>query len=356
MRALGALALPLLARLEPETAHRASIAALKFVPPKRPRLRDPRLGVRAFGLDFPNPLGMAAGFDKNAEVPGALLALGFGFVEVGTLTPRPQPGNPRPRLFRLPADRALVNRLGFNNLGYEAARARLAARKIEGVIGVNCGPNKDASDRLADYALGVKTFAPFASYLTINISSPNTPGLRDLQRRDALDELVARVIGVRDETTPRRPVLIKIAPDLDLRALDDVVEICVERKVDGMIVSNTTIARPPSLSDANAREAGGLSGRPLFEPSTRMLARAFLRCQGAFPLVGCGGVDDAGSALAKIEAGASLVQLYTGLVYRGPGLIGEILEGLSHVVTTRGARSIGDLVGVKARDRAIAAG
>ncbi len=191
---------------------------------------------------------MAAGFDKNAEVPRALLALGFGFVEVGTLTPRPQPGNPRPRLFRLPADRALVNRLGFNNDGYEAARARLAAGTIEGVVGVNVGPNKDAADRLADYALGVKTFAPFASYLAINISSPNTPGLRDLQRRDALDELVARVVGARDEAAPRRPVLIKIAPDLDLRALDDVVEVCAARGVDGMIVSNTTIARPPSLT------------------------------------------------------------------------------------------------------------
>ena len=297
MRALGALALPVLARLPPETAHRATIAALRLAPAAQPRAPDPRLGVRAFGLEFPNPLGMAAGFDKNAEVPSALLALGFGFVEVGTLTPRPQPGNPRPRLFRLPADRALVNRFGFNNAGYEAARARLAAGTIEGVVGVNVGPNKDAADRFADYELGVKTFAPFASYLAINISSPNTPGLRDLQRRDALDELVARVVGARDQAAPRRPVLIKIAPDLDLRALDDVVEVCAARGVDGMIVSNTTIARPPSLRDANARESGGLSGRPLFEPSTRMLARTFLRCGGAFPLIGCGGVDDAQSAL-----------------------------------------------------------
>ncbi len=354
MRVLGALARPVLARLPPETAHRATIAALRLAPGARLRAPDPRLGVRAFGLEFPNPLGMAAGFDKNAEVPRALLALGFGFVEVGTLTPRPQPGNPRPRLFRLPADRALVNRLGFNNRGYEAARARLAAGAIEGVVGVNVGPNKDAADRLADYELGVKTFAPFASYLAINISSPNTPGLRDLQRRDALDELVARVVGARDEAAPRRPLLIKIAPDLDLRALDDVVEVCAARGVDGMIVSNTTIARPPSLRDANAREAGGLSGRPLFEPSTRMLARTFLRCAGAFPLIGCGGVDDAESALAKIEAGATLVQLYTGLVYRGPSLIDEILDALSRAVAARGVGAIADLVGTRAREWALA--
>ncbi|MGD0641673.1 MAG: quinone-dependent dihydroorotate dehydrogenase, partial [Roseiarcus sp.] len=278
MRALGALARPIMWRLPPETAHHATIAALRFAPLARPRAADPRLAVRAFGIEFANPLGLAAGFDKNAEVVRALLALGFGFVEVGTLTPRPQPGNASPRLFRLPADHAIVNRMGFNNQGYEAVRARLAAKRIEGVVGVNIGPNKDAADRLADYVLGVKTFAPFASYFAINISSPNTPGLRDLQRRDALDELVARVIEARDEAAPRRPVLIKIAPDLDLRGLDDVVAVCAARGVDGMIVSNTTIARPPSLRDAKARETGGLSGRPLFEPSTRMLARTFLRC------------------------------------------------------------------------------
>ncbi|MGD1037154.1 MAG: quinone-dependent dihydroorotate dehydrogenase [Roseiarcus sp.] len=356
MRALGALARPVLMRLAPETAHRATIAALKLAPPLRPRPPDPRLAVSAFGLEFSNPLGMAAGFDKNAEVVGALLALGFGHVEVGTLTPRPQPGNPRPRLFRLPADRALVNRLGFNNRGYEAARARLAAGRIEGVVGVNVGPNRDASDRLADFALGVKTFAPFASYVAINISSPNTPRLRDLQRRDALDELVARVVGARDETAPRRPVLIKIAPDLDLRALDDVVAVCAARGVDGLIVANTTTARPPSLRDADAREAGGLSGRPLFAPSTRILARTFLRCGGAFQLIGCGGVEDAQSALAKIEAGASLVQLYTALIYRGPGLIDEILDGLSRALAARGAGGLADLVGVGAREWAVSTG
>ncbi len=353
MRALSGLARDLIARLPPEAAHRAAIAGLKFAPAPPARQRDPRLQVHAFGLDFPNPLGMAAGFDKDAEVPGALLGLGFGFTEVGTLTPRPQPGNPRPRLFRLLADRAIVNRMGFNNEGYEAARARLAARPVSGVLGVNIGPNKDAADRLADFALGVKTFAAYASYFTINVSSPNTPGLRDLQRREALDEVVARVVEAREAAAPRRPVLVKIAPDLDLRGLDDVVAVCAARGADGMIVANTTIARPSSLRDPAAREAGGLSGRPLFEPSTRMLARAYLRCAGAFPLIGCGGVEDAASGLAKIEAGATLVQLYTGLVYRGPALIDEILDGLGAAVATSGAGSVADLVGRAARDWAL---
>ncbi|MFZ1964285.1 MAG: quinone-dependent dihydroorotate dehydrogenase [Roseiarcus sp.] len=356
MRALGALARPVLWRLPPEIAHRASIAALEFAPLPRPRPPDPRLATSVFGLEFPNPLGLAAGFDKNAEVVRALLALGFGHVEAGTLTPRPQAGNPRPRMFRLKADGALVNRCGFNNQGYEAARARLAASKVEGVVGVNIGPNKDAADRLADFALGVKTFAPFASYLAINVSSPNTPALRDLQRRDALDELAARVVEARDEAAPRRPVLIKIAPDLDLRGLDDVVAVCTARGIDGLIVANTTVARPPSLCDVHAREAGGLSGRPLFAPSTRMLARAFLRCGGALPLIGCGGVEDAESALAKIEAGASLVQIYTGMIYRGPGLIDEILDGLSRASAARGAASLADLVGVGAREWAASKG
>ncbi|MGD0763981.1 MAG: quinone-dependent dihydroorotate dehydrogenase [Roseiarcus sp.] len=356
MRALGALARPVLWRLPPEIAHRASIAALKFAPLPRPRPPDPRLATSVFGLEFPNPLGLAAGFDKNAEVVGALLALGFGHVEAGTLTPRPQAGAPRPRMFRLKADGALVNRCGFNNQGYEAARARLAASKVGGVVGVNIGPNKDAADRLADFALGVKTFAPFASYLAINVSSPNTPALRDLQRRDALDELAARVVEARDEAAPRRPVLIKIAPDLDLRGLDDVVAVCTARGIDGLIVANTTTARPPSLRDAHAREAGGLSGRPLFAPSTRMLARAFLRCEGALPLIGCGGVEDAESALAKIEAGASLVQIYTGMIYRGPEVIDEILDGLSRALAARGAASLADLVGVGAREWAATKG
>ena len=350
IRAAGGLARAWLMRLPPETAHRAAIETLKLAPLGPPPSRDPRLAVDAFGLRFPSPLGLAAGFDKNAAVPGALLALGFGFVEVGTLTPRPQAGNPKPRLFRLPADAGLINRLGFNNEGFEAGRANLARRPIEGIVGVNFGPNKDAADRVADYVLGVKTFASAASYFTINVSSPNTPGLRDLQRREALDELVARVMEARERVQPSRPVLVKIAPDLDLHGLDDIVSIAKSRGADGLIVSNTTLARPPDLRDPAKTETGGLSGRPLFAPSTRLLAQTYLRCDGALSLIGCGGVETAETALAKIEAGASLVQLYTGFIYRGPAAIDDILDGLTKDISARGVADIGRLVGVNASE------
>jgi dihydroorotate dehydrogenase len=353
MRALGAVALPFLLKLEPETAHRAAIAALRLAPARAPT-SDPRLAVAAFGLSFPNPLGMAAGFDKNAEVPRGLLGAGFGFVEVGTLTPRPQAGNARPRLFRLSRDQALVNRLGFNNDGYGAAHQRLSRRFPSGIVGVNIGPNKDSADRVGDYVLGVKTFADVASYFTINVSSPNTPGLRDLQQHAALDELIARVIEARDNCSDRRPVLVKIAPDVDLMALDDIVSVGRARGIDGMIVSNTTISRPKGLAEAAASEAGGLSGRPLFDLSTRTLARAFLRADGAFALIGCGGVDSAAAALAKMEAGASIVQLYTALIYRGPGLISEILNGLSGALGERKTDRLSDIVGIAARGWAAA--
>jgi len=349
MRALGALAMPVLMKLAPETAHRAAIGALKFAPSSAPR-RDPRLAVAAFGLSFPNPLGMAAGFDKNAEVARGLLGAGFGFVEVGTLTPRPQAGNPRPRLYRLTRDRALINRLGFNNSGYASAHARLSRASLAGIVGVNIGPNKDSPDRIADYVLGVKTFADVARYFTINISSPNTPGLRDLQQRGALDELVARVIEARETCPVRRPVLVKIAPDVDLMTLYDIVSVGRARGIDGMIVSNTTITRPSGLTSVHVRETGGLSGAPLFDLSTRTLARAFLRAEGAFALIGCGGVDSAATAIAKIEAGAILVQLYTALIYRGPALIEDILRGLTTAVSEPGIERISALVGARARD------
>jgi dihydroorotate dehydrogenase len=348
-RALGALALPFLLKLEPETAHRAAIAALRMAPAAQSP-SDPRLAVAAFGLAFVNPLGLAAGFDKNAEVARGLLGAGFGFVEVGTLTPQPQAGNPRPRMFRLPADGALVNRLGFNNQGYQAALQRLKRNRPPGMLGINIGPNRDSADRIADYVLGVKTFADVATYFTINISSPNTPGLRDLQQRSALDDLVARVIEARDGCAVRRPVLVKIAPDVDLLGLDDIVSVCRARGIDGMIVSNTTISRPASLTDARARESGGLSGRPLFNLSTRTLARTFLRVEGAFALIGCGGVDGAAAAIAKIEAGASLVQLYTALIYRGPWLIEEILTGLTRTMEEKRICRLAEIVGGGARE------
>jgi dihydroorotate dehydrogenase len=344
---LAKVAGPVLKRLPAETAHRAAINGLKIASPAQAPSSDPRLLVEVLGLKFPNPLGLAAGFDKNAEVPGAMLRLGFGFVEVGTLTPRPQAGNARPRLFRLREDAAVINRYGFNNEGFERARARLE-RRPPGLIGVNLGANKDAADRVEDYALGVRTFAPLADYLTINVSSPNTPGLRDLQRREALDDLIARVVDARDETEPRRPLMLKIAPDLDARGLEDIVATALTRRIDGLIVSNTTVARPASLTSRNRGESGGLSGRPLFEPSTRLLARAYLLTGGAMPLIGCGGVEDSETALAKIEAGANLVQLYTGLALKGHGIVGEILDGLSRAVEARGLNRIGELVGAQA--------
>jgi dihydroorotate dehydrogenase len=306
---------------------------------------------------------MAAGFDKNAEVPDALLRLGFGFVEVGTITPLPQAGNPRPRLFRLDADEGVINRLGFNSQGADAALKRLAARArahapargpgaAKGIVGINVGANKDAADRVADYVRLIERFAAVASYVTINISSPNTPGLRDLQQAKTLDDLLARVIDARERVAPRAgptPVLLKIAPDLSLDALDDVVNIARSRRVDGMIVGNTTLARPATLrAAATAQEAGGLSGRPLFPLATRMLAETFVRVEGVFPLVGVGGIDSGPAALAKFRAGASLVQLYSGLVFRGLGLVADIKRALVAALARERLESLDELIGVDA--------
>jgi dihydroorotate dehydrogenase len=305
--------------------------------------------VRLFGLDFPNPLGMAAGFDKHGEVPDALLAAGFGFVEVGTVTPRPQSGNPRPRLFRLPLDHGVINRLGFNSEGGAAVLARLEARgRRPGIVGVNVGANKKSPDRIADYATLIETFAPVASYFTVNISSPNTPGLRDLQQGSLFDELLARVLDARDRASrsgARKPLLIKIAPDLSLRELDDVLAAARRRAIDGMIIGNTTIARPPGLRSASAREAGGLSGRPLFPLATRMLAEAYVRLEGAFALIGTGGIDSGETALAKLKAGASLLQLYSGLVFGGLALVGEIKAALAGSLNREGHASLAALIG-----------
>ena len=290
------LSRPLMRALDPEDAHTLALKALRFVPRVKAEPDPPELKVRAFGLNFPNPIGLAAGFDKNAEVPDAMLRLGFGFVEVGTITPRPQVGNPRPRVFRLEADGGVINRLGFNNGGAPSALARLAARANEGgIVGVNVGANKDSDDRAEDYVRLIETFAAVASYFTVNVSSPNTPGLRNLQQADALDDLLARVIDARDRVKLRAgptPVLLKIAPDLTLSDLDDVVGIARKHRVDGMIVSNTTITRPGSLRARDkAGEGGGLSGRPLFKLSTRMLAETFVRAENQFPLIGAGGID-----------------------------------------------------------------
>jgi dihydroorotate dehydrogenase len=348
------LALPLLRGLDAERAHHLTVFALSALPlPPAPE-DDPILAQNVFGLDFPNPVGMAAGFDKEARAPDALLQLGFGFAEVGTLTPRPQPGNPKPRLFRLDEDRGLINRFGFNNSGHERARERLSRRAARGgVVGVNIGANKESTDRAADYVAGVKNFADLASYFTVNISSPNTPGLRDLQQANALDDLLARVIEARDEATenlPRRPVLLKIAPDLTLADLDDVVRVARERGVDGMIVSNTTLARPETLRDEAQGEAGGLSGAPLFALSTHMLAQTFVRVDGQFPLIGVGGVDSPEAAWAKIEAGATLIQLYSALVYEGLGLVARVKRGLAAHLRARNLDGFGPAVGSAVKD------
>jgi len=340
---------PILFRIDPEVAHGLSLKVLGsgLAPSVRPD-RDPRLARRLMGLNFPNPLGLAAGLDKNGEVADPLLALGFGFVEIGTVTPRPQAGNPKPRLFRLPADGAIINRLGFNNQGHAAALARLQARAGRpGIVGVNIGANKDSADRIADYVAAIRAFSGLAGYFTVNVSSPNTPGLRDLQGKAALDELLARVVEARDEQSRRVPLVIKIAPDMDERGRADIAEVVLSRGIDGVIVSNTTVSRPTLIDAATAKETGGLSGKPLFRMSTIALAQ-FRRMVGPdLPLIGAGGVDSVETAFAKIAAGADLVQFYTGLVYQGPGLVGEILAGLSRILDRRGLASIADAVGIE---------
>lgn len=353
IRAFDALSLPLLRWLDPEDAHRAAIQGLRLLPRPRARADNALLAVRAFGLNFPNPIGMAAGFDKSAEVPDELLALGFGFVEIGSVTPRPQVGNPRPRLFRLEADEAVINRMGFNNDGGDVVLRRLAARaRRGGIVGVNVGANKDSEDRIADYVKLIETFAPVASYFTVNVSSPNTPGLRNLQQSAALDDLLARVIDTRERVRKNAgdsPVLLKIAPDLSLAELDDVVHIARSRGVDGMIVANTTLARPSTLrEETRAKEQGGLSGRPLFRLSTRMVAETYVRVEGAFPLIGVGGIDSGGAALMKIRAGASLIQLYSSLVYKGLGLVEDIKTDLVSVLRRTGRGSLEEIVGADA--------
>jgi len=344
---------PVLNALDPEDAHALTLRLLKFAPPLGAVRDDKRLAIRVFGLNFENPIGMAAGFDKNAEVPNMLLRLGFGFVEVGTVTPLPQPGNPRPRVFRLQADCGVINRLGFNSQGADIVLKRLAARAgAGGIVGVNVGANKDSPDRVADYVRLIERFASVASYVTVNVSSPNTPGLRALQRAAALDDLLARVIDARERVVQHAgptPVLLKIAPDLSLPELDDVVGIARSRRVDGMIVGNTTLARPSGLRDARiAKETGGLSGRPLFALSTRMLAETYVRVEGVFPLIGAGGIDCGAAALAKFRAGSSLIQLYSALVFRGFGLLAEIKSALTAALDRDRLDTLNELVGAAA--------
>jgi dihydroorotate dehydrogenase len=323
------LARPILHALDAEQAHGLTISALRMMPGARPPASDPRLAVSAFGLSFPNPLGLAAGFDKNAEVPDAMLRLGFGFTEIGTVTPVPQAGNPRPRLFRLTEDEAVINRMGFNNEGHSAALQRLEARQTHGgIVGVNIGANKDSVDRIGDYVKGIEAFSHLASYFTVNISSPNTPGLRALQSRAELDALLARLNEARAKQSAKPPMLLKIAPDLREDELEDIALSCSGGSVDGIVVSNTTLGRE-GLRSLHKGEQGGLSGKPLFALATVQLAKLYVLTKGEIPLVGVGGIHNATTALAKIRAGASLLQVYSALVYKGPALVGEILGGVS---------------------------
>jgi len=338
---------PLLRALSPETAHKITLAALAAGLGGSSRAPDPpELRQRLWGLDFPNPIGIAAGFDKDARVPEALLRLGFGFVEIGTVTPRPQPGNPRPRVFRLEADTALINRMGFNSGGLDRAIKRMTARRREaGIVGVNVGKNRDSADAAPDYIEGVRRAAPVADYLVVNVSSPNTPGLRDLQARAVLEELLRQVLAARDGAGAPPPLLVKIAPDLAPDERADIAAVALATGIDGMIIANTTIARPPDLRSPKSNEAGGLSGPPLFEPSTTLLAEMYRMTEGKLPLIGVGGVASAENAYAKIRAGASLVQLYTALVFAGPALLGRIKTGLAALLRRDGFASVAESVG-----------
>jgi dihydroorotate dehydrogenase len=338
---------PALFALDPETGHRLAIAGLKALPARGPMPIPARLGVEVAGLRFPNPVGVAAGFDKDAEVPDAMLGMGFGFAEVGSITPLPQAGNPRPRLFRLVEDGAVINRMGFNNGGAEAALQRLAARRgREGIVGINIGANKDAADRIADYAAMTRMMAPFASYLCINISSPNTPGLRALQDESALTALLDAVLAARAEVTPDNPppVFLKVAPDLEPADIDAIARIAIDKGLGALVVANTTITRP-SLRSHHAGETGGLSGAPLKTLALQRLRDFRKATGGAVPLVGVGGIASAEDAWERIRAGASLVQLYSALVYEGPGLGARIVNSLSRLMQRDGFASIAEAVG-----------
>lgn len=340
------LALGALHCLDAETAHGVTIRTLAAgLYPRLDNARYPALAQSVLGLDFPNPLGMAAGFDKNGEVPDAVLGMGFGFAEAGTVTPLPQAGNPKPRLFRLPADTGVINRFGFNNEGHDALLARLQARSgRKGIVGVNVGANKDAADRVADYVAGIRRFATLASYFTVNISSPNTPGLRDLQAKEALDALLAAVMAERDAAVTaagrKVPVFLKIAPDVSAEGLEDIAEAVRTHAVDGLIVSNTTLSRHGLKDQATGQEAGGLSGRPLFRRATIILARTRKLVGPDLPIIGVGGIDSPEAAFTKITAGATLLQLYSALVFKGPDLVSGILAHLDAELRRRGLNSI----------------
>jgi len=332
--------------LPPETAHRISLKALAAgFGPKLPASADPVLSTSIAGIELAHPVGLAAGYDKNGEAPDALLGAGFAFVELGAVTPRPQAGNPQPRLFRLREDRAVINRMGFNNDGLDALKARLEARaQRPGIVGINLGANKDSDDRAGDYVTLVKALKGLASFFTVNISSPNTPGLRDMQGEEALGALLARV----NDARWTEPVFLKVAPDLDAAGIESVVRVAMAHRISGLIVSNTTLARPDTLNSRHKGEAGGLSGAPLTGASTEVLLQVRKMAGPDLPLIGVGGVHSVESAYAKIRAGASAIQLYTALVYEGPGLIKRLRDGLAERIKADGYTSLADAVGADA--------
>lgn len=344
--ALMDLAVAAIRLLPAETAHHVTVelaarfGALLPGPPKD----DPRLAVKVLGLDFSNPLGMAAGFDKDSRAYRGMLKMGLGHIECGTVTPRPQAGNPKPRMYRLPEDGAVINRMGFNNRGMEASAAHLARRKRgRGIVGINIGANKDSTDRIADYLAGYRKLAPLADYVAVNVSSPNTPGLRELQEKRELETLLSALVAARGEA--KTPILVKIAPDLDEAGLDDIAEAVLASGIEGMIVTNTMIARPPTLKSRYASQSGGLSGKPLLEPSTQVLAAMRRRLGAKIVLIGVGGVSSGEDVYRKIRAGAALVQLYTALVYHGGGLIPKIKRELLALLARDGLACLADAVG-----------
>ncbi len=334
-----------LLRMDPETAHGATINALRLgLSPEQDHADPPELKTSLVGLELKNPIGMAAGFDKNAEVPVPLARMGFGMVEIGTVTPRPQIGNPKPRLFRIPEAEGVINRMGFNNEGHEAVFRRLKGLHVPAVLGVNIGANKDSEDFVADYVAGVLRFAEVADYLTVNISSPNTPGLRNLQGDEALRRLLGEVLKARSKAKVRVPVLLKLAPDLDEAALDGIARVIGETDLDGLIVSNTTISREPVLDMENATQTGGLSGKPLFSLATQKLAQVRQRV-GSLPIIGVGGIHSPETAVEKFEAGANAIQLYSALVFGGLDLLERIKRGLVAAVRAQGKTNVAELVG-----------
>lgn len=354
---------PLIARIDPETVHTLTLSALSSpLFARTPPPDDPVLHTTLWGRSFPNPVGLAAGLDKDGAAPGAFLGFGFGFVEVGTVTPRPQPGNPTPRLFRLPEDRAIINRMGFNNAGMDAMAARLARRRPKGLIGINLGKNKDTEDAASDYERGIEALAPFADYLVMNVSSPNTPGLRTLQGRAPLEALLGRARRALDRTgkANRPPLLLKIAPDLTQEDLADIAQVALSDGnqvalggdrvplLDGLICTNTTIARPATLRAQARGEAGGLSGAPLKIPATQVLRQMYALTQGRVPLIGVGGISSGEDAYARIRAGASLVQIYSALVYEGPGLVKRVKADLARLLKADGFTRVEQAIGADA--------